>query len=102
MFLIGWIVIPFNPAGQELFKCYLTSLHNRVAQCSLSMVCGQTVEVSASGNCYDLGVGDTTIVMHSDIKIKRIGKTHSGGEIRQGVSNSYVVLFQTFDNHKLP
>lgn len=65
------------------------------------MVCGQTVEVLASDNCYDLWVGDTTIVMRSNIKIKRIGKTHSG-EIRQGASSSSVVLLQTFDNHKLP
>jgi len=38
-------------------------------------------EVSASESCCDLQKGDTTIVMHSNIKIKRIGKAHSGGEI---------------------
>lgn len=80
-----------------LFDLLLT-----VAWCPLSMVCGQALEVSASENCYDLQVGDTTIVMHSNIKIKLIGKTHSGGETWQGPSKSCVVPLQTSDNHGLP
>lgn len=56
-------------------KSYLTSWQDRVAWCSLAMVCGQAIDVSASENSCDLQVGDTMIVvMHSNIKPKRIGK----------------------------
>lgn len=61
---------PFQSCWIRNIKSYLTSWQNRVAWCPLSMVCGQALEVSASENCYDLQVGDTTIVMHSNIKIK--------------------------------